>query len=316
MVSVVFMGTPAFAVPSLEILHKAGYPIRAVVTAPDRPAGRGLQLNISPVKQYALNSGLRVLQPEKLKSPEFIEILKEIKADIYVVVAFRMLPHDVWSIPPLGTFNLHASLLPQYRGAAPINHALINGEKITGCTTFLINHEIDSGRILMQSSCEIYTNDDAGQLHDRLMIIGSKMVLQTVEGLASGSLQAQEQLSDSGSLILRNAPKLTKDTGKIDWSKSGREITNLIRGLSPYPGAFTFVQSNIGQAMLLKIFKAMFYQASDTIPGKIYIHEKKKLFIECADGKIEIMDIQLQGKKRMDTSSFLRGYPFESLCIV
>lgn len=302
---IIFMGTPAFAVASLEAILKEDMEVAAVVTAPDKPSGRGLKLSSSEVKDCAVKHGLQLLQPERLRSPEFIDAIKELKPDIMVVVAFRMLPREVWSIARMGTFNLHASLLPQYRGAAPINHAIINGETISGCTTFLIDDQIDTGQILRQQSCPVLPEDTAGMLHDRLMHLGKTMVTQTIWGLFNGSIAPMPQ-SHTGEL--KTAPKLSKSDCLIDWNRSGEEIINRIRGLSPYPAAYTHIKlKDCEQPMILKIYNATFEASEPENPGSIYCNMKNSLEIMCKDGKIRLSDIQLQGKKRMDVNAFLCG---------
>jgi len=245
------MGTPEFAVPSLSKLYDAGYDIAAVVTAPDKPAGRGMQLSESAVKKYALEKNLKILQPERLKDPHFIEELKSLKADVQIVVAFRMLPEIVWNMPPLGTINLHASLLPQYRGAAPINWAIINGEKQTGLTTFKLQHEIDTGNVLLQEKIDILDNETAGSLHDKMMEAGGELLLKTLRKLEEGKIEEvfQNEIKIGNENSLKQAPKIFTETCEINWNKSTGEIYNLIRGLSPYPAAFTFLEGK-----KLKIF--------------------------------------------------------------
>lgn len=301
---IIFMGTPDFAVASLDALVRAGFNIVAVVTAPDKPAGRGLQLQQSAVKQYAVAQNLNVLQPEKLKNPDFIAQLQELKADLQIVVAFRMLPEIVWNMPPLGTINLHGSLLPQYRGAAPINWAVINGEKETGVTTFKLKHEIDTGNILLQDRFSIGPDETAGEVHDRMKIIGANLLVKTIQQLEQGSLKEQAQDEIIGTASIKHAPKIFTDTCKIDWHKSFTEIHNLIRGLSPYPGALTSLDGKV-----LKIFgsKKIADPVQD-IPGTMQTDGKTYLRFSCADGYIDVLNLQLEGKKRMTTSEFLRGY--------
>src|SRR6476619_5200817 len=243
---IIFMGTPEFAVASLDALVQAGCNIVGVITAPDKPAGRGMKLQESAVKQYAITKELKVLQPDKLKNAQFLEELKELNADLQVVVAFRMLPEVVWNMPPMGTINVHGSLLPQYRGAAPINWAIINGEKETGVTTFKLQHEIDTGDILLQETIPVGENETAGEIHDRMKEIGAQLLVRTIEELASGRLKEQPQVKSTNSKIpdtsdLKHAPKIFTETCRLDWNKSATEIHNLIRGLSPFPGAFTFL---------------------------------------------------------------------------
>jgi methionyl-tRNA formyltransferase len=303
------MGTPEFAVPSLDKLLQAGYDIVGVVTAPDKAAGRGLILQQSAVKKYAVEKGLKVLQPEKLRSPEFIDELQSLHADLQVVVAFRMLPEVVWNMPPMGTINLHASLLPQYRGAAPINWAIINGEKETGATTFKLKHEIDTGNILLQEKIKIGDEETAGELHDRMKEIGGDLLVKTINGIADGTLKeiSQESIGNSQQeIILKHAPKLTTETSRINWSKTADEINNLIRGLSPYPAAYTSLNNKT-----LKIFKAEKEIATPTVrPGEYVTDKRSFLKFACVDGYISVKELQLEGKKRMNISDFLRGYKF------
>ncbi|KAI9449140.1 methionyl-tRNA formyltransferase [Russula earlei] len=301
---IIFMGTPEFAVASLDALVKSGCNIVAVVTAPDKPAGRGMKLTESAVKKYAVEQGLPILQPEKLKNPGFIEALQLLKADIQIVVAFRMLPEIVWSMPPLGTVNVHGSLLPQYRGAAPINWAVINGEKETGVTTFQLQQEIDTGNILLQDSFPIGDDETAGEVHDRMKEVGAQLLVKTIQGLVAHSIQAQPQSSVDPQLIIKHAPKLFTETCKIDWTKTADEIHNLIRGLSPYPTAFTYMDNK-----LMKIFhSSKEITAHQKETGKVLSDGKTYLKFSCSNGFIHILDMQLEGKKRMLTGDFLRGY--------
>lgn len=310
-VRIVFMGTPDFAVESLKALVENGYTIVGVITAPDKPAGRGQQLNESAVKQYAVKQGLRILQPEKLKNPEFIAELESLKADLQVVVAFRMLPEMVWAMPPMGTFNLHGSLLPQYRGAAPLNWAVINGEAETGVTTFLLSHEIDTGKIIFQEKTPIAENDTVGDIHDRLMVIGANLVVKTVDALVNGEIEAidQEQLIENQEKI-RHAPKLFKDDCRIDWSRDTESVRNLIRGLSPYPGAWTeLIHPEKSETLTAKIYAALRDNSSlPAAPGTLQTDGKKYLRIACPDGWLSVTEIQLSGKKRMKTEDLLRGF--------
>ncbi len=307
------MGTPEFAVASLEALVNSGFNIVGVVTAPDKPAGRGLKMSESAVKKYAIDKGLFVLQPEKLKNPAFIEELRSLKADLQVVVAFRMLPEVVWSMPALGTINLHGSLLPQYRGAAPINWAVINGERETGVTTFKLKHEIDTGNILLQEKFAIGPDDTAGDIHDKMKVIGAGVLVKTVTGLAEDNLQEISQQSErvATNSPLRHAPKITTDTCKIDFNKSTGEVHNLIRGLSPFPTAFTTLNGKV-----LKIFRAETgWPGHDSIgtllpPGDHVTDGKTFLRFACSDGYINIRELQLEGKKRLAVEDFLRGYHF------
>jgi len=303
---IIFMGTPEFAVGSLRKLLEAGYNVVAVVTAPDKPAGRGLALQESAVKIFAKSKGLLVLQPEKLKDLSFIQQIKDLHPDIQVVVAFRMLPEVVWNMPPMGTVNVHASLLPQYRGAAPINWAIINGEKITGVTTFKLKHEIDTGDILLSSKVTIEENENAGTLHDKLKEEGATLLVETLRQLAAVTLKEQPQFSSDNN-SLKHAPKIFTDTCKIDWNHAADEIYNLIRGLSPYPTAFTTLDNK-----KLKIFSAKkIISDSHAEPGSIETDNKSYLRFAARDGSIDLLDLQLEGKKRMNIADFLRGYRFE-----
>jgi methionyl-tRNA formyltransferase len=306
---IVFMGTPEFAVASLDALVKAGYNIVTVVTAPDKPAGRGMKMQQSDVKKYALKHNLKILQPEKLKDPAFLEELKSLQADLQIVVAFRMLPEIVWNLPPKGTINLHGSLLPQYRGAAPINWAVINGEKETGVTTFKLKHEIDTGDILLQESFPIGENETAGEVHDKMKEVGAQLLVRTVEGIKEGTLHEMPQttLSDGDrQKMLKHAPKIFTADCKIDWAKTADEIHNLIRGLSPFPGAFT----ELGDKTI-KIFRSEKELIIPTSrPGRWESDKKTFLKFACKDGYILLQDVQLEGKKRMSIEDFLRGYRF------
>ena len=308
---IVYMGTPEFAVAPLEALIAKGYEIAGVVTVADKPSGRGLKVNESAVKKYAVEHGIPVLQPVKLKDPEFLEALKAWKADLFVVVAFRMLPEEVWSMPKLGTFNLHAALLPQYRGAAPINWAVINGEQMTGVTTFMIDKDIDTGGIILREDCRINETDTAGDVHDKLMAMGAGLVVETVEGIIQGNAETRVQRSFiQGSEVLKPAPKLTKELCHIDWNDSTRNIYNLIRGLSPYPAAFTELMAEDAEAPVqLKIFSAeKMSLETPAEPGTVLTDGKNYLAVATADGAISIKDLQLAGKKRMDVKAFLLGF--------
>lgn len=307
-IKIVFMGTPEFAVASLDALYSAGFNIVGVVTATDKAAGRGNQMQQSAVKKYATEKGITVLQPEKLKNNEFLEQLKSLQADIQVVVAFRMLPEVVWNMPPMGTINLHGSLLPQYRGAAPINWAIINGEKETGVTTFQLQHEIDTGNILLQKKIAIGDNETVGEIHDKLKIIGAELLVETIEKIVNKTIREQSQTAiiNDQSLKLKGAPKIFSDTCKIDWTKDCDSIYNLIRGLSPYPGAFTTLDRKI-----LKIFKGKKEIIQhDKERGEYFTDGKTYLKYSCSNGFIWLIDIQLEGKKRMLIEDFLRGYRF------
>jgi methionyl-tRNA formyltransferase len=300
---IVFMGTPEFAVSSLAALLENGFQVVAVVTAPDKPAGRGLKLSESAVKQYALKKNIPVLQPEKLKDPVFLEQLKSYRADIQVVVAFRMLPDIVWAMPALGTINLHGSLLPQYRGAAPINRAIMNGENKTGVTTFKLQQEIDTGNILLMEEIAIGPQETAGELHDRMKGIGARLVVKTIRGLMDGTLKEKPQDSfDPGTL--KTAPKIFTADCLIDWSETVSKIYDQIRGLSPFPGAYTSFNGKT-----LKIFHARAEENNHiSKPGEMETDGKSWLRFAASDGYIYVEDMQLEGKKRMLTPDFLRGY--------
>lgn len=309
-VRIVFMGTPDFAVESLKALVENGYCVVGVITSPDKPAGRGQQISESAVKKYAVSQNLKVLQPEKLKNPEFIAELANLKADLQVVVAFRMLPEIVWNMPPMGTFNLHGSLLPQYRGAAPLNWAVINGETETGVTTFLLSHEIDTGKIMFQEKTEIAENDNVGDIHDHLMIVGANLVVKTVDALANGEVVAidQEQLIGNQDQI-KHAPKIFKEDCRIDWTKDTESVRNLIRGLSPYPAAWTELEHKEKKEIITaKIFAASRDSSLPAAPGTLLTDGKKYIKIACPDGWLSVTDIQLSGKKRMKTDELLRGF--------
>lgn len=300
------MGTPEFAVASLKALIDAGCNIVGVVTAPDKLAGRGMKLTESAVKTFAVAQGLHILQPEKLKNPDFLNELKALKADLQIVVAFRMLPEIVWNMPPMGTLNLHGSLLPQYRGAAPINWVIINGEMETGVTTFKLKHEIDTGDILMQQKIALGENETAGALHDKMKTIGAELLVKTVKGLAAGDLiELKQDGFEAGHL--KHAPKLFTETCNIDWNDTCEHIFNLIRGLSPYPGALTKLDNKT-----LKIFSSSkeIIKHENQI-GHVLTDEKSYLKFACANGYIQVTDLQLEGKKRMLIADFLRGYRFQ-----
>lgn len=306
---IVFMGTPEFAVASLDALIKGGCNIVAVITAPDKPAGRGMQLQQSAVKKYAVEHNLKVLQPEKLKKPEFLTELKSLNADLQIVVAFRMMPEAVWNLPPMGTINLHGSLLPQYRGAAPINWVIINGEKETGVTTFKLKHEIDTGNILLQESFPIGENETAGEIHDKMKEIGAQLLVKTVKGLADGTLEEKSQgypSTETKEQTLKHAPKLHTDNCRVNWSDTVENIHNLIRGLSPYPGAFTIINEK-----MFKIFRSKKEIAFPKVTeGDYETDGKTYLKFACADGYLHLLEVQLEGKKRMLIDEFLRGYRF------
>ena len=298
------MGTPDFAVASLDALLKEGYDIAGVVTAPDKPAGRGQKIHESPVKQYAIAKGLQVLQPLKLKDPEFHQQLKSLNADLQVVVAFRMLPEVVWSMPPKGTINLHGSLLPKYRGAAPINWAVINGETETGVTTFFLQQEIDTGNIILSRSVPIDENETAGQVHDKLMITGAELLVETVKAIESGTIEPIPQAQIHSEEDLPQAPKIFKEDCQINWNQSARKVYNLIRGLSPYPAAYTIFKDKT-----LKIYAGELLNKEPGIqPGGFLSDGKTYLKFACLDGFLCVRDIQLEGKKRMTVEEFLRGF--------
>ncbi|MBA2500399.1 MAG: methionyl-tRNA formyltransferase [Chitinophagaceae bacterium] len=307
------MGTPEFAVASLSALYDSGCNIVGVITAPDKPAGRGMKLHESAVKKYSLEKGLNILQPEKLKNPDFLNELKKLKADLQIVVAFRMLPEVVWNMPPMGTLNLHGSLLPQYRGAAPINWVLINGEKETGVTTFKLQHEIDTGPILLQEKMTISENETAGDLHDPMKDVGARVLIETVKGLTNGilkeTLQEQIGLNTSGEPVeFKHAPKIFTDTCRIDWNYPVEEIFNLVRGLAPFPAAFTELQNK-----KLKIYSSVKEFSKPSIsPGEFETDHRSFLKFACTDGYLHLQDIQLEGKKRMMIADFLRGFRFNN----
>ena len=297
---IVFMGTPEFAVASLDALIKAKHNVVGVITASDKPAGRGMKMNESAVKKYALEHSLNILQPEKLKNPEFLARLKDLNADLQVVVAFRMLPEVVWNMPPFGTVNVHASLLPKYRGAAPINWAIINGEKETGVTTFKLTHQIDTGNILLQKKVDIGDEDDAGILHDKLKEAGAELLIETIDGLINNTIREQPQPGDESI----HAPKLNTETARIDWNEPVERIHNLIRGLSPYPAAFTTLKGKV-----FKIYQSEFKHVKPAIAtAGCETDNKTYLRFAASDGYIYAKNVQAEGKKRMDIVEFLRGF--------
>lgn len=313
------MGTPEFAVPSLDILVKNAYLVVAVVTAPDRPAGRGRKITYSPVKKYALEKQIPVLQPINLKATEFVKELKSYHADLQIVVAFRMLPENVWKMPSRGTFNLHASLLPQYRGAAPINWVIINGETETGITTFFIDEKIDTGKIILYEKVKIEKTEIAGELHDRLMVKGAELVLKTVKAIEEDRIQTipQKELVLS-EIKLKSAPKIFKEDTRIEWEKPKQDVFNLIRGLSPYPGAFTKLIGPGNESWIMKIFEAELFENGQgeekhrIVPRGVLTDQKTYLYIGCGDGIIGVKEIQLEGKRRMNIAEFLRGFNITS----
>lgn len=305
------MGTPEFAVEGLRRLVEGGYNVVGVITMPDKPAGRGHRMQYSAIKEYALSKQLPLLQPEKLKDESFLEILHAWKADLQIVVAFRMLPEVVWAMPRLGTFNLHASLLPQYRGAAPLNWAIINGEKETGITTFFLKQEIDTGEIIQQVRVPIAETDNVGIIHDKLMILGGDLVIETVDNIIAGIVKpiSQEKIKVEGEL--RPAPKIFKETCRIDWNRSVEDIYNLVRGLSPYPAAWSELVFSTGEKLIMKIYesKKLPMKLPDTIvPGSVSSDGKHYLRVAANDGYLDIVQLQIPGKKRMGVEDFLRGH--------
>ncbi|MBN1340436.1 MAG: methionyl-tRNA formyltransferase [Bacteroidales bacterium] len=304
---IVFMGTPDFAVPSLRTLYENGYEIPCVVTAPDKPAGRGRSMKQPPVKIFAASLGLKVVQPQNLKDEVFVDYIASLSPNLIVVVAFRMLPEKVWRIPECGTVNLHASLLPQYRGAAPINWVIINGETETGLTTFFIDREIDTGRILLSEMILIAPEDNAGSLHDRMMLKGADLLLDTVRKIERKDYTTLDQ-KDTGQL--KKAPKLTRDDCLIRWDRPSKEIIQRIRGLSPYPGAFTVFLSESGREVILKIYEAMVWQHEDLTspPGRILLVNKGNMLVSCADGWVKLLRVQMEGKKALPVIDFLAGF--------
>lgn len=304
---IVFLGTPEFAVESLDRLVTGGYNVVATVTMPDKPAGRGHHLLQSDVKKYAVEHKIPVLQPANLKDAQFVEELRGYNADLFIVIAFRMLPEVVWQMPRLGTFNLHASLLPKYRGAAPINWAVINGDKETGVTTFFLKHEIDTGDIIQQRSIEIGDDENVGSVHDRLMNLGADMVMTTVEDILNERVKTEPQKEGEAT----SAPKIFKDTCKIDWNWEREKIRNLVRGLSPYPASWTEIEDVNGNHNTLKIFEACMsddFEMNEVLNVGEIVIKKNRMAVKCADGMLEITDLQLSGKKRMKTEAFLLGF--------
>ena len=310
---IVYMGTPDFAVEALRCLVEGGYNVVGVITMPDKPAGRGHKLQYSPVKQYALEHNLPLLQPVKLKDEEFLEELRAWQADLQIVVAFRMLPQVVWSMPRFGTFNLHASLLPQYRGAAPINWAVINGETETGITTFFLQQAIDTGEVIQQVSIPIADTDNVGVVHDNLMMLGGKLVLETVDAIIDGTVKStpQEQMLVEGEL--RAAPKIFKETCKIDWYQPTKKVYDFIRGLSPYPAAWTELRNANEEPVTVKVFESeKQIENHQLVPGSYITDNKKYLKVATNDGFINILSLQLPGKKRLKIDELLRGYQFNN----
>lgn len=304
MLRIIYMGTPDFAVEPLKTLVEAEKDVVAVVTMPDKPAGRGHKLQFSPVKEYALKAGIPVLQPENLKSPDFLQELASYNADLQIVVAFRMLPEAVWSMPKYGTFNLHASLLPRYRGAAPINWAVINGDKETGITTFFLKHEIDTGNIILQEKVAIDEEDNAGDVHDKLMYLGADLVLKTLKMIEEDNVITRPQDDAQAS----PAPKIFKDTAKLDFDKYAADIRNLVRGMAPYPAAWFNIKLQDGNESMMKIFKVSTEEKNHNYSvGTILTDGKKMLKIACKDGFINLLEVQMAGKKRMAAEDLMRG---------
>lgn len=315
---IIFMGTPEFAVEILKGLVESEYKVVGVVTAPDKPSGRGQKLQEPEVKKYALSQNLKVLQPEKLKNQEFNDELKALNADLQIVVAFRMLPEQVWRMPKLGTFNLHASLLPQYRGAAPINWAIINGEEKTGLTTFLIDAEIDTGKILLKKEIEIKKTDSAGDLHDRMMVAGAKLVQDTIEIIANGDLKPITQDSLIQTIIeIKPAPKIFKNDCHINWEDEGEKIYNFIRGLSPFPGSWTnLVYPETGKILNLRVYESEWIEEiTQEKPGTLQA-DKYKFLVAVKNGYISLKVIQLEGKKKLNVDEFLRGFKIDNQILI
>lgn len=307
---IVFMGTPEFAVDPLMTLFEGGYNVVAVITMPDKPSGRGMKLQASPVKQYASSVNIPVLQPYKLKDENFLEKLRSYNADLQIVVAFRMLPEVVWSMPPMGTFNLHASLLPQYRGAAPIHRAVMNGEKETGVTTFFLQHDIDTGDIIFQKRIPIGDDECTGSVHDRLMVLGSKLVKKTVDAVLEGRAISRPQVSLPKKGEFKAAPKLTRENTRIDWLQNGKTIFNFIRGLSPYPAAWTELCNSDGECTGMKIIEAAYFKSEhDLKPGTLSSDGKRELKVAVSDGFLALKRLQLAGRNILNDDELLRGFP-------
>ncbi len=314
---IIFYGTPEFAVASLKAIHENNNQIVAVVTAPDREAGRGRKVQQSAVKKYAQEHELPVLQPKNLKSPEFLNELKNYKADLQIVVAFRMLPESVWNSPPLGTFNLHASLLPQYRGAAPINWAIINGEKETGVSTFFLKHEIDTGDLLDQSKLKIEANETAGSLHDKLMEVGAKLVLKTLEAIQNNNYKIRPQSAEQQD-GLKKAPKIYRGDCEIDWTQDAKQIDRLVRGLCPYPAAWTCIRHAVNDKKLnVKIYQLSEYLGEEKLGKGDLMQKDGMLLVGCKNDTLVIEELQVEGKRRMKTSELLNGFNFDNykLCM-
>ncbi len=310
---IVFFGTPDFAVASMEAIIASGHHVVAAVTAPDKPAGRGKHLMPPAVKTAALSHDIPVLQPEKLKDEAFVSELRALNADLFVVIAFRMLPEVVWTMPPMGTFNLHASLLPRYRGAAPINRAVMNGDTETGVTTFFLKHEIDTGDVLRQERVDITDDDDAGTVHDRLMELGARVTVETIDDIAAGRVTPRPQ-ADFNDVEPCGAPKIFKDTCKIDWSRDAVKVRNHIRGLSPYPAAWTGIVADGSDAGTMKIFATRLTGEKAVEPGHVTIApDRKSMTVDCGDEKLEILSLQPQGKRRMSADEYMRGCRYEKI---
>lgn len=312
---ILFLGTPDFAVESLKKIVEGGYNVVGVVTMPDKPAGRGKHLTASPVKEYALSQGLKVLQPEKLKDEAFVEELRQLDADLFVVIAFRMLPEVVWTMPRLGTFNLHASLLPRYRGAAPINRAVMNGDTETGVTTFFLKHEIDTGDVIAREKIGIGPDENVGSVHDRLMALGAELTVDTIDHIIKGDLKpvAQSELAENEAPTA--APKIFKDTCRIDWSRSARELHNHVRGLSPYPTAWCELLAGDTPQGTMKIYATRVVdEDSHGTPGNAVVDRRDgTVTVQCGYGKLQLLEVQAPGKKRMSTGDWLRGNRLENI---
>jgi methionyl-tRNA formyltransferase len=309
---IIFYGTPEFAVPSLQILIENNFDVVAVVTAADSPAGRGLQMKFSPVKEYALSQNIKVLQPHKLKDPFFLEDVKSLKPDLQIVVAFRMMPQVLWSLPPLGSFNLHGSLLPQYRGAAPINWAIINGETHTGVTTFFLQQEIDTGNIIFQEKVPIEERDNATTLHNKMMHIGAALVLKTARAISNGEVNTTPQ-NNVNNQELKSAPKIFKETCAINFNNGVDTVNNFVRGLSRYPAAYTYIVSKDSEKLQLKIYSTQKeYMQMNVAPGNMQTDGKTFLKFACNNGWLHVLELQLQGKKTMTVQEFLRGFKFQN----
>lgn len=306
---IIFLGTPEFAVPSLKLIHEAGYDIPAVITAPDKPAGRGRHLKFSAVKEYALSAGLKLLQPLKLNDPEFLEEVRQLNADLQIVVAFRMMPEKLWSMPPSGTFNLHGSLLPQYRGAAPINRAVMNGEKETGLTTFFLKHEIDTGNIIFRKKIEIGPDETAGELHDRMMTAGASLVLETVKAIEQNNVHALPQ-SDFIEEDLKEAPKIFRDDCRMDFKNSIYHLHNQVRGLSPSPGAFFEIETDTGEIIPVKVIRSRPEPAGVVLTHEL-ITDKNDIRISADDGFLHLLELQIPGKKVLKAQELMRGFEFK-----